>query len=67
MNPSRIHALLTQIGVRLVGVREQQIGKSVRHHAVDLFGHGRVAGTESGLDVGLRDATLGGHQRSGEC
>jgi hypothetical protein len=64
VNPSRIHPLAAQVVIRLIGVSEEDVGEAICDDAVDLLGHGRVAGAQSRLDMRLGDARLGGHQCS---
>ena len=55
-----------QVRRGLGAVREEEIGHPVGQDPVDLLGHRPVERAQAGLDVGHRDAELGGGQRGGE-
>src|SRR5579864_8508858 len=44
---------------------EQKVGNSIRHHAVDLLGHGPIETSQAGLDVNDGYLQLFGHQGAG--
>ncbi len=62
----RGNSLGVQVGLGIVRRDQQQIGELVGEDAVDLLGHGPVAGAQAGFDVGDGDAELGGCEGRGQ-
>ena len=46
-NPALGNAFSAQIGIRIGGRRQQQVGNLIGQHAIDLFGHRAIPAAES--------------------